>query len=521
MKERFRFGSARDAKADGDAVRYRVRDGRGSLAINSRGSVATKREYGGEDTPFYRVEVVFSWGRGDGLTMGLAGLWLRVSTDGLLFKNGWSPPTKATFPPGRKHALHFRVSTDGLAVDLNGKKLGAHRGKDIKRSAVVLRGWKGDFFCHRLAVVPLDAPAGHRVGRKDKAPDADAAPPPPIAPGADRDPELCAVTQSGESDVLDKVVIVGGKEGAGTGFVTEVLGKTVVASNAHVFVGNPNVRIRDRTGQQLRFSDVYLARSTDIVLFELADENREPLPIELGFDQRVSRGDPVIVYGNSQGMGTITATDGRVLSFGPDRIETSANFVQGNSGSPIVSTKTGTVIGVATFAINPANDWVARGTRFSQVRRFGLRLDRLGAEQFQRLDPRTYTKELAVLRDVERALASSIAILGDLSRSATLAGEAHDDDRLGKLAEEWNNEVDAALRKGGSQQLARRACGRLREIQKHLQRPFERAGRHEFAYDGFAAMFKEMSEVNVQVAKQFDAVVARLSKLLGRKNRRR
>jgi hypothetical protein len=52
--------------------------------------------------------------------------------------------------------------------------------------------------------------------------------------------------------------------------------------------------------------------------------------------------------------------------------------VQGNSGSPIV-TRNSEVIGIATYVMSPTirADWINLGTRFTQPRRFGIRMDKL------------------------------------------------------------------------------------------------------------------------------------------------
>jgi hypothetical protein len=86
-------------------------------------------------------------------------------------------------------------------------------------------------------------------------------------------------------------------------------------------------------------------------------------------------GESATVYGNSQGSGLITKLDGHVLSIGPTEIEVDIDFVQGNSGSPIIN-RDGYVMGIATYATKSMNyDWITEGTRFEKARRFGTRLD--------------------------------------------------------------------------------------------------------------------------------------------------
>ena len=84
------------------------------------------------------------------------------------------------------------------------------------------------------------------------------------------------------------------------------------------------------------------------------------------------------MFGNSDGADVITALGGKIIGVGPSLIEISAEFVQGNSGSPVL-TLDGKVVGIATFAVNGAEseNWVKSGTRFDGVRRFALRLDNI------------------------------------------------------------------------------------------------------------------------------------------------
>lgn len=84
--------------------------------------------------------------------------------------------------------------------------------------------------------------------------------------------------------------------------------------------------------------------------------------------------EPITVYGNSQGSGAITKLSGVVQAAGPDVLEVSAQFVSGNSGSPILSVD-GSVLGVATFLTIPGkSNWMTKGTRFEETRHFGVRL---------------------------------------------------------------------------------------------------------------------------------------------------
>jgi hypothetical protein len=84
----------------------------------------------------------------------------------------------------------------------------------------------------------------------------------------------------------------------------------------------------------------------------------------------------IAVFGNSGGGDVFTSIYGKVVGVGPDRIEVSAEFISGNSGSPVVN-KNKKVLGIATYATKRVSnsDWTVKGTRFCDVRRFAFKVD--------------------------------------------------------------------------------------------------------------------------------------------------
>lgn len=139
--------------------------------------------------------------------------------------------------------------------------------------------------------------------------------------------------------------------------------------------GARNIKIRTTDGMVLGYSRLDLDDSLDVARLLVADPLNTNLTA-LGLEtNNPAIGDSIAVFGNSQGQGSITRLDGKVLGVGPDTIEVDAKFVQGNSGSPILNPH-GNAVGIATYCTlnSSAQDWVASGTRFGNVRRFGVRL---------------------------------------------------------------------------------------------------------------------------------------------------
>lgn len=214
-----------------------------------------------------------------------------------------------------------------------------------------------------------------------------------------------------EAIILRSVVIIDGDQGGrGSGFVSRFSGGIYVVSNAHVFIGNDTVTLRTVEGRRLAFNGIYMSKERDLMLYSLEDSSGlEPLEVIGGMmDLRI--GTPLVVYGNSQGAGVATYLTGEIQAVGPSEFETNAGFVQGNSGSPVIVN--GRVAGVATYATRFNSNWVAAGTRFTNVRRFATRLDNTSLEDFVAVDLEQYrvqNRSLRALTQINRRTADLLS----------------------------------------------------------------------------------------------------------------
>jgi hypothetical protein len=147
----------------------------------------------------------------------------------------------------------------------------------------------------------------------------------------------------------DAFIVVKDREGAGSGFICRAGDKTYLFTNIHVVAGMAQPTFTKLDGTTLRPGPADAAAGHDILRFTLEELPPRPLPAMADFASQVSIGDDVVVLGNSGGGGVITSISGKVIGIGPDRIEVSAEFIPGNSGSPIIHAKTGQVIAVATY----------------------------------------------------------------------------------------------------------------------------------------------------------------------------
>lgn len=204
-----------------------------------------------------------------------------------------------------------------------------------------------------------------------------------------------------DKDYLKSVVVIEGDLMDGTGFLAEFKGKKVIFSNAHVLFGNRIIRFRTIDGKELKHTRINICQVRDIVAYEL--ENTDDLTwLSIHQDMgNVTNQEAIVVFGNSAGAGVVTTLRGRMLGIGPDKIEIDAAFVDGNSGSPIIAYPYNAVVGMATYVSQtPEVAWTTRSTRFVDVRRFGVRIDNVGWEDFFPLNTEEYEPALQLYEQI-------------------------------------------------------------------------------------------------------------------------
>lgn len=203
-------------------------------------------------------------------------------------------------------------------------------------------------------------------------------------------PELFAAAR-------DALAIVKTGRGTGSGFVGRMNGKRYLITNEHVFRGGQPFSAILLDGRKLSFASLDVAEDRDLIRLELTSPKDIAGLVISAASHNI--GEPVTVFGNSEGSGVATSISGKLLGVGPFLIEIDAPFVRGNSGSPIVDRK-GEVIGVATFAVRASDpgDWIRQGTRFTDVRRFGATLNEV---RWKTVDQADYFTRAEALVDIE------------------------------------------------------------------------------------------------------------------------
>lgn len=188
------------------------------------------------------------------------------------------------------------------------------------------------------------------------------------------------------------IAIIDSNTGSGTGFLMIDQGEIWLYTNEHVIRGGRPLSARLLTGESLSLGRLQISDDRDAARFKVEGKD-EALRL---IATQPAIGDPIKIFGNSGGAGVGTYMGGRILGVGPIDIEVSAPIVPGNSGSPIIVIDKG-VVGIAAYLINGElnSDWTTQGTRFSQVRRFGVRVDNA---TWTEVDIRKYFKEASVIR---------------------------------------------------------------------------------------------------------------------------
>lgn len=206
--------------------------------------------------------------------------------------------------------------------------------------------------------------------------------------------------------VQESLVIVSAGEATGSGFIVEMEGKQYVVTNCHVISGARDVSLKMLNGRILKTVTLELADKSDLARISFSSD--EPVKALTIVPTAPVMYEPISVMGNSDGAGVVTELSGKVLAVGPDNVEVDSPFVRGNSGSPVLNQE-GQVMAVASFVsrVKPDQDWVKKGTRFEEARRFAIRLNI--AHQWKPVEWEDFYRQTIMQHDIE-------ALILDLAR---------------------------------------------------------------------------------------------------------
>ncbi|MDZ8117927.1 trypsin-like peptidase domain-containing protein [Pontiella agarivorans] len=236
------------------------------------------------------------------------------------------------------------------------------------------------------------------------------------------------------NDIAEQLVTVScsGPQGrsSGSGFVATLDGKTYLFTNQHVILGAETISFKTATGRLLRPRSVELAARRDIARLLLQDTEG------LRVSESMQKEDPVGVFGNSEGGGVATELYGKVTGITPDKVEVSADFVSGNSGSPVLNLDQ-EVIGIASYV-----SWKTDKDDETVTRRFCYRLT---DEQWGAVNWKKYNEKYGKLYIRNERLIDSIfdaATIWYGNPFSRMSFEDHRDAGLRKWADEHNRMIN-------------------------------------------------------------------------------
>ncbi len=292
-------------------------------------------------------------------------------------------------------------------------------------------------------------------------------------------------------DIAYHVVVIecesDGNKIAGSGFIALDNDAPYLYTNQHVILGADKINFTTTTGYRIKPRGIELAATRDIARFPLSDEDG------FAIADRVSMGTPVAVFGNSEGQSVATELYGKITGVGADIIEVSADFVSGNSGSPVLNAKK-EVVGIASYVRESREHGMKKGTRFeNSVRRFCYRVDRL---DWMKVNWKKYNDKYGKLYFQSSALVDGIveiintwsdkphnhiALTGTAERALTSWAASHNDIILKKDSANFDADYGssvlelASLCKGRSRQT--RMFSEQRELTGFLREEFEKQSR--------------------------------------------
>ncbi|MGB8353564.1 MAG: serine protease [Chthoniobacteraceae bacterium] len=213
----------------------------------------------------------------------------------------------------------------------------------------------------------------------------------------------------------NSLVFASGKEGAGSGFIATLGNANFLFTNAHVEAGITGVKFKSLDGTDLQAGEASIAVGEDVFCMALQG-NSKPFEIMQGVDANASIGDAVVVLGNAEGGGVVNTIIGKIVGIGPNLVEIDAQFVPGNSGSPIIHIKTGKVIGVATYSVTRKyNVTTNEKMRKPEIRRFGYRLDTV--KKWQPVNWQSFNAQASRMKDIEALTDDLYDFFVDLSEN--------------------------------------------------------------------------------------------------------
>jgi S1-C subfamily serine protease len=249
-------------------------------------------------------------------------------------------------------------------------------------------------------------------------------------------------------------------------------------TNAHVTAKSPShVRVRFQRGEYYEATKVYIDPYLDLAILELEESQREGLEAaELDCQEFPPIGHPVGAFGHPWNLpytGTRGIISGVTSRMGTELLQTDAPINGGNSGGPLISLRTGKIVGLSTSSINSDDD---QNTNFAVPMKYACRVLRLLQAGKDPSPPRLSTLFYEDLDD-EGKLTVAQTYLGDDAVSLEIgdtiisvggvSGEIRNEGQLVHALRGRLHEVTLEIIRSGSQMTV---AGRLKPASRVMER---------------------------------------------------
>lgn len=197
---------------------------------------------------------------------------------------------------------------------------------------------------------------------------------------------------SGSGATLEDFLFTVQQDGreSGSGFLLKDTSGVWMVSNCHVVRQSGEIKfagMRDDSRVYTLPETIEVAANRDAVRFKTEESAGFMLTGSNSFDETV------FAFGNSDGLGVITKSEGKIVGKGRGEIEVTCEIIPGNSGGPVINTRD-EVVGIATFGVTTYSAKIAAelsgkvsaaererlvekikdryGTRYTETRRFAV-----------------------------------------------------------------------------------------------------------------------------------------------------
>lgn len=304
-------------------------------------------------------------------------------------------------------------------------------------------------------------------------------------------------------ELSNSLVFVEGQSGVGSGFVCAFGNEKFVVTNQHVIAGNSGTKFTLLDRSPIRTGQVAAAVGHDIMSFALLSDAKA-IEIMTDVEQNASIGDEVAVLGNANGDRVIKPIAGKLVGIGPDRVEITAEFVHGNSGSPIIHVKSGKALGIATYAtIQRADSITGKPKAEPEVKRFGYRLD--SVKQWQPVVWPSYMADFNTLEKVKARTDDFVKLL----RTGRFISTDYSDPAIRNPLERFAN---AAQGKGLIKTDRLTAAKDLTNSLRTACDTDIAQAQTQVKYDFFRHRLEEHQQLRKELRKGFDDLMKRLPK---------